>query len=116
MRDYLKSITSVCPFSLEHFDNGQIPILHYTEPLVRELYEDLDNYVAILFKVHCTIDRHALESTAHELADEYPNAEWFWSHPDEGGTSTPVPVLIMQNREHLTKARKTFKLMRKHGN
>ena len=90
MRDYLKSITEVCPFSLKHFDNGEIPILHYSEPLVRELYTELDKYPAIL----------------------YPEAEWFWSHPDEGRNSTLVPVLIMQNREHLANARKEFKLNR----
>ena len=112
MRKYLKSITDVCPFSLKYFDKGEIPILQYSEILVRELYEELDNYPAILFKVHTSICRKTLESTAHELADEYPDAEWFWSHPSEGGTSTPVPVLIMQNREHLAKTRKTFKLMR----
>ena len=112
MRDYLKSITEVCPFSLKHFDNGEIPILHYSEPLVRELYNELDKYPAILFKVHSTVCRKILESTAHELADEYPEAEWFWSHPDEGGNSTVVPVLIMQNREHLANARKEFKLNR----
>ena len=112
MRDYLKSITAVCPFSLKYFDAGEIPILHYSEPLVRELYEELDKYPAILFKVHTSICRKVLESTAHELADEYPEAEWFWSHPSEGGTSTVVPVLIMQNREHLAKARKEFKLTR----
>ena len=87
-------------------------MLHYSEPLVRELYDELHKYPAILFKVHTSICRETLESTAHDLADEYPNAEWFWSHPSEGGTSTPVPVLIMQNREHLAKARKEFKLTR----
>ena len=115
MRDYLKSINKVCPFSLEYFDKGEIPMLHYTEPLVRELYDELDNYPAILFKVHTSICRKTLESTAHELADEFPDAEWFWSHPDEGGTSTPVPVLIMQNREHLANARNDFKILKRYG-
>ena len=112
MREYFKSITEVCPFSLQYFDSGRIPILEYSETLVRELYDELDKYPAILFKVHTSICRHTLESTAHELADEYPDAEWFWSHPAEGGHSSPVPVVIMQNKLHLTNARKTFKLIR----
>jgi len=112
MRDYLKSINKVCPFSLEYFDKGEIPMLHYTEPLVRELYDELENYPAILFKVHTSICRNVLESKAHELADTYPDAEWFWSHPADGNNSTPVPVLIMQNREHLASKRKEYKIKR----
>ena len=110
MREYLKSITEVCPFSLKHFDAGEVPILYYSPTLIQELYFELDKYPAIVFKCPATICRDVTQSTADELANEYPDADWYWSHPDEGGTSTPVPVLIMQNREHLTSARKQFKL------
>jgi|TARA_R110002020_G_scaffold202084_10_gene405128 hypothetical protein len=111
MRDYLKSITDVCPFSLEYFDQGQLPILKYSLPLIDKLYNELHKYPAILFKCHSTISRKSLESKAHELSDTYPDAEWFWSHPKDGHKSTVVPVLIMQNKETLSKARKEFKLI-----
>ena len=35
-----------------------------------------------------------------------PNEEWLYSHPQYGGHSTPVGVLIQQDLETLTKARK----------
>ena len=58
------------------------------------------------------MDRDLLITTAHELQTTYPEAKWFWSHPVDRGHSTPVPVLIMQNREHLLNARKEYKIFR----
>ena len=31
----------------------------------------------------------------------YKHVEWLWSHPDEGGDSTPVPVIIIQDKSRL---------------
>tara|TARA_R100000781_G_C4035850_1_gene112215 strand:+ start:234 stop:575 length:342 start_codon:yes stop_codon:yes gene_type:complete len=110
MREYFESITDVCPFSLESFDAGRIPVLKYNPELVESMYHELEHYDAILFKVHTSICRQVLSTTADELSDTYPDAEWFWSHPADGHKSTVVPVLLMQNRENLAKARKTLKL------
>jgi len=112
MRDYLKTITHVCPYSLESFDEGKVPVLKFSPELVETMYHDLKSYHAVVYKVHTSICRNVLESKAHELADEYPDAEWFWSHPADGNNSTPVPVLIMQNREHLASKRKEYKIKR----
>ena len=40
--------------------------------------------------------------------DTRPSEEWLWSHPDFGHYSTPVPVLIQQDRTSLEKARKSY--------
>ena len=112
MREYFESIIKVCPYSLESFDAGKVPILEFSVELIDQLYHELDSYHAVLFKCHTSIDRDSLESTAHGLADKYPDAEWFFSHPVDRGHSTPVPVLIMQNREHLLNARKEYKIFR----
>ena len=31
----------------------------------------------------------------------YKHGEWLWSHSDEGGDSTPVPVIIIQDKARL---------------
>jgi len=35
----------------------------------------------------------------------YKHVEWLWSHPDEGGDSTPVPVIIIQDKARLQELR-----------
>jgi len=50
-----------------------------------------------------------LESRAELLNKEQNVCEWLWSHPDADSgdnTSTPVPVLIQQDRQRLDKLRK----------
>jgi hypothetical protein len=49
-------------------------------------------------------------SIAQDLNDERPCAMWFWSHPADQHYSTPVPSIIMQNKETLLKARKEYKM------
>ena len=34
-----------------------------------------------------------------------PDSAWLWSHPTEGGDSTPVPCLIQQEQTKLEKIR-----------
>ena len=40
------------------------------------------------------------------MNDTRPEEEWLFSHPMYGGHSTPVPILIQQDLEVLTKARR----------
>ena len=112
MREYFESITDVCPFSLESFDAGKLPVLKYSKELVDLLYKELEHYDAFLFECHTSMDRDLLITTAHELQTKYQEAKWFWSHPEDGHKSTMVPALVMQNKKNLAKARKTFKLLR----
>ena len=40
------------------------------------------------------------------MNDIRPEEEWLFSHPMYGGHSTPIPILIQQDLEILTKARR----------
>tara|TARA_R110001606_G_scaffold315890_1_gene462686 strand:- start:299 stop:589 length:291 start_codon:yes stop_codon:yes gene_type:complete len=46
-----------------------------------------------------------LETMSEGLNDIYPDSEWLWSHPEQGGESTPVPCLIQQDAHQLNTIR-----------
>ena len=46
-----------------------------------------------------------LRNKCDELNASQEYSEWLWSHPSEGGDSTPSPVLIQQNRAKLNTIR-----------
>jgi hypothetical protein len=50
-----------------------------------------------------------LKKLVDYLDIQYPSHEFFYSYPDEGNYSTPVPCLIAQNKVILNKARKEYK-------
>jgi hypothetical protein len=92
MRKYFESITDVCPFSLESFDAGRLPILNYSIALVELLYKDLKHYDAFLFKCHTSMDRDLLITTAHEL--HTPKRSGF-GHIPKTVTSRPWSLLSL---------------------
>ena len=47
-----------------------------------------------------------LDATCDELNAQTEIYQWLWSHPEQGGASTPVPVLIQQERALLDGLRK----------
>lgn len=47
-----------------------------------------------------------LDAKCDKLNAESDLYQWLWSHPAEGGYSTPVPVLIQQERAQLEGLRK----------
>ena len=110
MREYFEYIKPVCPHSLESYDNNRLLVLDYDPQSIEEYYTTLDRYDAILFKCHPSTDRDLLISIVEDLADDRPCAMWFWSHPDDKHYSTPVPSIIMQNKETLQVARKEYKM------
>ena len=46
-----------------------------------------------------------LETLSNGLNELYPESEWLWSHPTEGGESTPIPCLIQQDAHLLNTIR-----------
>lgn len=101
---YFGSIQNVCPWSQGYYRKGLIDV-HYspinfgkTDP------EPLHNFVArIYIRPNCS--PRLLNKIADRFNLRYEAEEWLWSHPQYGGHSTPVPVLIQQNRAILEKAR-----------
>ena len=110
MREYFEHIKPVCPHSIESYDQDRLLVYDYNPALLSVYYETLHNYDAVLFKCHPTTNRDALIAIVQDLNDDRPDAQWFWSHPDDEHYSTPVPSIIMQNKETLLKARKEYKI------
>jgi hypothetical protein len=110
MREYFEYIKPVCPHSLESYDNNKLLTIDYDTQSIENQYQILDRYDAVLFKCHPSTSREELMSIVQDLNDERPNAMWFWSHPVDQHYSTPMPSIIMQNKETLQKARKEYKM------
>ena len=110
MREYFEHIKPVCPHSLESYDQDRLLITDFDPQSIENQYQTLDRYDAVLFKCHPSTSRDSLISIAQDLNDERPCAMWFWSHPDDRHYSTPIPSIIMQNKETLLRARKEYKM------
>jgi len=110
MREYFEHIKPVCPHSLESYDQDRLLITDFDPQSIENQYQTLDRYDAVLFKCHPSTSRDSLISIAQDLNDERPCAMWFWSHPDDRHYSTPMPSIIMQNKETLLRARKEYKM------
>ena len=98
--DYFYSIRSYCPWSYSAWKRNKIEIVLYTGDIT-----DLGDLEA---RVHCC-DRkpRLLKKIEQRLNDERQSEEWLHSHPSFGINSTPVPVLIQQDREGVQRARRT---------
>jgi len=72
---------------------------------------DSTNFEAIVYR----FDNHTpkqLEQLVDKMTERRPNSEFLWSHPDADsgdGNSTPVPVIIQQNKEALNDLRHKLK-------
>ena len=65
----------------------------------------LGPFVARMY-IHKRASGRRLKKMMWRINEDRPNEEWLYSHPQYGGHSTPVGVLIQQDLETLTKARK----------
>lgn len=99
--DYFKSIRSVCPWSYPAYTKSQIEILPNFD------YKPLGKYLARVYIYELTSSE--LEQMMEHLNEHYPQEEWFFSHPSEGGHSSPYPCLIQQSHQHLQTIRKGLK-------
>ncbi len=61
---------------------------------------------ALVIQYPKTTDTNTLYATACKIEDKYPHLEAFWSHPECKDNSTPVPALIIQDKDELTDLRK----------
>lgn len=95
---YFSRIKPVCPWSWDHWCEGRIDITSNPER------QELGEYVARV----CIRTDHTpsfLDWEADFYNNLFEDEEWLWSHPDYGRYSTPVPVVIQQNRAVLEAAR-----------
>ena len=98
--EYFASIVSVCPWSKAYWKQQKIDVVKWTG---ENNIIPLGDYVARMY-----IHKHASERTLckihYRLNDCRPHEEWLYSIGGEYGT--PVPVLIQQDLETLTRARR----------
>lgn len=96
--EYFQSIQSVCPWSLPAWTNGKIEVVQWKGTIT-----PLNNYLARVYIVD--LNPRRLKKLANKLEDTSIEDEWLWSHPRYKNYSTPVPVLIQQNRQMLENIR-----------
>jgi len=112
---YFASIKGVCPWSLRAFMDNNILFLDYSSKTYNTWGSifHASKHEAFVYKcVDKSVDW--LIDKCEELNKKSTRSEWLWSHPSEGGNSTPVPVLIQQDREQLESLRD--KIGYEHGN
>ena len=99
--EYFASIKSVCPWSRAYWQRQKIQVTPWRG---FRMVEELGDYVARIH-IHIHASGRQLCNIHHRMNKLRPHEEWLYSHPQYKGFSTPVPVLIQQNLEVLTKAR-----------
>lgn len=109
-QEYYAHIKSVCPWSYKAYMNDNILVWeNATDSTWQSVSATFDhtNFEAIVYR----FDNHTpaqLEALVDKMSLLRPNSEFLWSHPesDSGdGNSTPVPVIIQQNKEALNDLR-----------
>jgi hypothetical protein len=104
-REYFASINHVCKWSLKYWDRGEIDVVKSPK---RFRYQPLQKAVArVYYNTEWT--SRQLEELADAHNAKYPDEEWLWSSPEYKGNSTPVPVVIQQDRGLLEQARREYK-------
>tara|TARA_R100000278_G_scaffold119971_1_gene101923 strand:+ start:2476 stop:2850 length:375 start_codon:yes stop_codon:yes gene_type:complete len=107
---YFDSIKGVCPHSLDSFQRDRIKLVPFFHLFKHNnWFEYSTTFDAILFIGDNKVSLGLLKNLVDYLEHLYPDNEFFYSYPDEGEYSTPVPVLIMQSKEILNQARKEYK-------
>lgn len=97
---YFASIVSVCPWSRAYWHKQKIDVQLWKSEIL-----PLEDYVARMY-IHKHASGRQLKKIMERMNEIRPEEEWLFSHPIFRGHSTPVPILIQQDLEILTKARK----------
>lgn len=100
---YFESIKTECPWSRRAWANSLIDIESWGKPVT-----DLQQYQARIW-IYPTKPR-LLKKTTEKLNSQRLHELWLWSHPKYKQYSTPVAVLIQQDRNHLETIRKNLNL------
>jgi hypothetical protein len=114
--EYYKGIANVCPWSYKSFIMGKIITIPYTDNTFMSFAsafrncKDKDDVYTDCFVYTCKGKSvRWLESMVDEMNEEYPDAEWLYSSPDDNtGNATPIPVLIQQRKAQLEELRNKY--------
>ncbi len=93
--DYFNSIKTVCPWSWAAIKKDRIDIVNWHDGV-----KELKQYEA---RIYCALkyNPRQLKKISNRLNEIRPNEEWLWSHPKYNYNSTPIPVLIQQDKARL---------------
>ena len=97
---YFDHIKGQCPWSWGAWRKNQIWI-----GTRGDLVQPLESYQARMYVIK-NITPRRLKKLANRLDSIDSEHEWLWSHPRYKKYSTPVPVLIQQNRQYLNQLRR----------
>lgn len=97
--EYFYSIRDVCPWSWSAWRQGKIDIVNWGTAIT-----ELGEHSARLYITHRHNARQ-LKKITGRLNNQRPSEEWLWSHPQYKNKSTPIPVMIQQDRSVLESLR-----------
>lgn len=100
--EYFLSIKSVCPWSWAAAKRDRIDIQQWKQGI-----KPLGEYEARIYTAPAHKPRQ-LKKISNTLNQTRPNEEWLWSHPKYQHNSTPIPVLIQQDRSRLEQIRQNL--------
>lgn len=111
-QNYFQSIRPVCPWSYKAFMREGIQFFNYvpsTFNVWRQTFHTRRQHgqpqpEAYVYRAE-GYDSEYLENLTEQYNALDDGCEYLWSHPSHGGDSTPIPVIIQQDRETLTDLR-----------
>ena len=103
---YFAKIKGVCPWSYRAYMADNILFVDYTDSTFNtwRLFLKGTKFEAVVFKCP-EKSSEWLNKKCDQLNAEQTTYEWLWSHPEHGGDSTHIPVLIQQMRQQLEELR-----------
>ena len=104
---YFAKIKQVCPWSYKLMDKILVLDTHIKCLNTWSKFLQPSKYEAFVYKYpKATVTW--LSNQCDKLNQTQDTYEWLWSHPEEGGDSTPVACLIQQDRAKLTTIRESI--------
>ncbi len=105
--EYFAKIRGVCPYSYKAHMSDKILFVDYSDKdfeTFAKLY-GLTEHEAFVYKCYAKSGKW-LNEKCDEMNVLLAQCEWLWSHPDYGNDSTPIPVIIQQDKQTLESIRK----------
>lgn len=101
--DYFDKIKGVCPWSFRAMKNDNILFIENGGNKCYGTWSYI--YKASNKEAFVFIEKDKTPKELDEICEKYEkiykHVQWLWSHPDEGGDSTPVPTIIIQDKARL---------------
>ena len=100
--NYFAKIRGVCPWAYKAHMKDNILFIEGGSDKCFGTYANIYKATtkeAFVFIMNKTSEE--LDEICQKYEKIYKHVEWLWSHPDEGGDSTPVGVIIIQDKARL---------------